>query len=193
MNTIKGFGINDATYCVYSKVDGKTTRCKAYVSWRAMLNRAFGDDFKRKFSTYNGVSVCDEWRSFMKFREWWIANYMEGWQLDKDLLTDEKLYSPETCIYVPAWLNSFTTNRKSRRGPSPIGVSLCRASGKFTARCHNPITLKSEFLGSFFSKTEAYNAWLKRKLEMAGELKNEMDSIDCRIYDRVVCIIRRAE
>ena len=192
MKLVKGFGVNDATYAVYSKSGGKTIRCKAYVSWCAMLNRAFGDEYKDKFTTYNGVAVCDEWRSFMSFRSWWSVNYHDGWHLDKDLLSDDRVYSPLTCIYVPAWLNSFTTNRASNRGDHPIGVSMDANTGRFHARCHHPKTLKSEFLGSFHKSCDAYNAWLKRKLEIARELKCEMDDIDNRIYERVVCIIKRA-
>ena len=193
MGMVKGFGVNDATYAVYSKSEGKTIRCKAYVAWSAMLNRAFGIGFKDKFATYHGVSVCDEWRSFMAFREWWIENHVDGWQLDKDLLTDDRVYSPSTCIYVPAWLNSFTTNKASKRGQYPIGVSIDSMTGMFHARCHHPKTLRSEFLGSFHDSSEAHSAWLERKLEIAIELKPEMDLIDERLYERVVCIVKRAQ
>lgn len=41
----------------------------------------------KKWPSYIGVTVCDEWRSFMKFREWWLENHVDGWQIDKDLLT----------------------------------------------------------------------------------------------------------
>lgn len=34
--------------------------------------------------------------------------HMEGWHLDKDiLLKGNKVYSPETCAFVPAKINSL--------------------------------------------------------------------------------------
>ena len=193
MSKINRVGVNDATYSVYSKVNGSVVRCKAYVAWRAMLNRAYGKSYKERFNTYCGVSVCDEWHYFMTFRKWWIDNKVDGWQLDKDLVGDGKTYSPSTCVYIPCWLNSFTTSRSALRGSYPVGVSIDKQTGKFHSRCHHPKTLKSEFLGAFLSSDDAYMAWLKRKLEIAMELKDEMDAIDERIYEGVVKIIKETK
>lgn len=193
MKKIMGFGINDANYSVYSTVDGATSRCPAYVAWLAMLTRCFSDGFRKKFPTYSGVNVCEEWSSFMQFRAWWIENHVEGWDLDKDILTDKRLYSPDTCIYIPRWLNSFLQNGKASRGPFPIGVSIDRATGRFTARCKNIFYRKNGYIGKFDTAEQAYHAWLCRKLEIAFELKPRMDAIDGRIYERVVELIGRIE
>lgn len=47
-----------------------------------------------------------------------------------------------------------------------------------------------KFIGYFDSEDDAYEAWLNRKLEIAFELKPEMDKIDIRIYQCVINIIR---
>ena len=52
--------------------------------------------------------------------------------------------------------------------------------------------MRRDYLGHFKCKMEASDAWMKRKLELARELKDEMDSIDERIYPRIVSIISNA-
>ncbi len=191
MKSIFGFGVNDADYRVYSTLDGVVCRCPAYVAWVAMITRCYSDKYKDKFPTYNGVSVCDEWRSFMAFRKWWLDSHVEGWHLDKDLLSDERHYSPSTCIYIPNWLNLFLSNGGASRGKYPIGVSIDENTGRFCARCKSVFSGGNGYIGKFGTADEAYQAWLKRKLAIALELKPMMDSIDLRIYERVVGLIHR--
>lgn len=55
---------------------------------------------------------------------------------------------------------------------------------------HNPYTKKNDNLGYFDNELDAHSAWLTRKLEIALDLKPEMDEIDLRIYLNVVEIIK---
>ena len=122
-----------------------------------------------------------------------MENQVDGWQVDKDLLSDAGIYSPETCIFVPQWLNLLTTDSGASRGKWPIGVSYHDGASRFRAQCRNPITRKGEHLGLFTTPEEAHLAWLKRKLELAIELKPKMDEIDLRIYPRVIEIINNSK
>lgn len=192
MGMIFGFGINDANYVVYPTINGKQVMCAAYSAWRSMIMRCYSSKRVGKRPTYAGVTVCDEWRSFMAFREWWLENHVDGWHLDKDLLTDNRIYAPENCIYVPSWLNCFNIDNSATRGDNPIGSHFDAASGLYPSQCRNPITGKSEFIGRFKTPLEAHLSWKSKKLEHAERLKSNMDAIDCRIYDRVVEIIKRA-
>lgn len=186
-----GVGINDSDYITRPKVNGKQLVCPAYLSWKHMLYRAYNTKYHDRFPTYRGITVCNDWLKFSNFRKWWVDNYVEEWQLDKDLLIqNNKIYSPETCIYVPNWLNSFILDSAAIRGNTKIGVSLYKKSGKFHASCKNPKTKKSEYLGYFLLEEDAHNAWLTRKLDIALELKPEIDEIDLRIYPNVVEIIK---
>lgn len=193
MSLVHGFGINDADYVVRPAVNGKRVMCSAYASWSRMVERVHSEREQIRNPTYIGVSICDEWRSFMKFREWWIENHVEGWHLDKDLLTDNRQYSPENCIYVPVWLNTFTCDSRAKRGRWPIGVSLDRKRGKFLSMCSNPLSGKKENLGYYSNPEDAYNAWLQNKLLIAKKLKPSIDEIDERIYDRLIEILRRTK
>lgn len=73
---------------------------------------------------YNGCEVCEEWRYFPKFKEWFNLNYIKGWEIDKDVLfKGNKLYSPETCCFLPKEVNSFfTIKRRRKKGNLPLGV-----------------------------------------------------------------------
>ena len=191
---LHGVGANDADYATQPRVNGVPLCDPAYQSWVNMLKRAYDPKCHARYPAYVGVTVCEEWHSFSAFREWWLANYREGWQLDKDMLSvGNREYGPSACIYVPRWLNSFTTDSGALRGELPIGVCLNKQAGKYQARCGNPITEKQHYLGLFNAPEAAHEAWLKRKLELAAQLKHDMDAIDKRIYQNVVKIIKAAE
>ena len=81
-----GVGINDARYMTTPIVDGKQVVDPAYMAWFNMLKRAYDPKFHEKQPTYSDVTVCKDWHSFSAFRAWWLDNYREGEQLDKDLL-----------------------------------------------------------------------------------------------------------
>lgn len=192
MKMVCGFGKNDADYPVTRMVSGREVRCPAYRAWTDMLQRAYSAKYHEKQPTYFGVKVCEGWRSFMAFRAWWMSNSVDGYHLDKDLVGNGKLYSPETCIFVPGWLNGFINSREAARGEWPIGVSWHKKNCKCQAQCNHPFSGK-EHLGYFDSPDEAYQAWKSRKLEITEELRPLMDDIDARIYHRVIEIILGAK
>lgn len=189
---VYGVGVNDAGYVFDTTINGRRVRCPAYRSWKNMLERCYSEKFHHRNPTYAEVRVCDEWLSFMAFRKWWVENHVDGWQLDKDLLSDNRIYSPEACIFVPAWLNNFTIDSGTARGEWPIGVCFDSRRRKFESRCRHPFG-KREYLGHFSTPDEANAAWLTRKLEIANELKHLMDDIDARIFPRVIEIISRSK
>ena len=190
---VYGVGVNDAPYCTKPTIDGKRFYCPAYVAWNNMLTRSYSAKFHASRPTYSGVTVCDEWHSFMAFRAWWIENQVDGCPIDKDLLSDDACYSPDTCIFVPVWLNAFTTDSCAKRGVYPIGVDFRKGKGRFRAQCCNHMSKKRDHLGYFDTPEAAHLAWLNRKLEIALELKPKMDEIDLRIYPRVIEIINNAK
>ena len=80
---------------------------------------------------------------------------------------NRKLYSPETCAFVLATTNTFVLARDASRGRYPVGVHLCKPTGKYQASCNNPFTGKKEYLGYFLTPEEAHEVWRKRKHELA--------------------------
>lgn len=178
---VYGVGANDADYVVQKFetigcADGKQKqkmvwKCPYYQAWVSMLRRCYSAKYQENKPTYNGCSASTEWHTFSSFRRWMEGQDWEGKHLDKDLLFEgNKVYSPETCVFVTPSVNNFTTERGSARGEWLIGVYWHKASEKFMARCNNPFTNKQESLGYFDCEQEAHEAWMKRKLELAHEL-----------------------
>lgn len=153
--------------------------------WRHVIIRASSASYKEKFPTYKDVTVCDEWHNFQNFAEWFEQNYnpetMQGWHLDKDILVKgNKVYSPETCCFVPKEINFLFTNRKNQRGSYPIGV---RPKGdKFQARIN--IFRKSKCLGVFNTPEEAFQAYKTAKELYIKEVADEWkDKITQKVYE----------
>lgn len=112
-----GVGIND--YEGRIKVDGK--HIKSYEVWRDMLKRCYVN----KNSTYKDCTVCEEWLSFKNFKLWYDNQYKEdGWQLDKDILVhNNKVYSPDTCRFVPRDINTLIVRNSNQRGEYLLGIT----------------------------------------------------------------------
>lgn len=86
-------------------VFNKNRRC--YRRWMALLDRCYGKDVK---DHYKGTTVCAEWLIYVNFEKWFEENFKEGWDIDKDLFGEgDKVYSPETCRFVPRELNNLIT------------------------------------------------------------------------------------
>ena len=188
--TLQKIGVNDASYCTNPKINGIKIFCPAYVTWRNIITRCHGEMTQSQRPTYVGVKVCAEWLTFSNFRKWWIENQVDGYAIDKDIIGDGECYSPHSCIFIPQWLNNFTTDRGAVRGCYPVGVHFSESKRKFVAQCSNPMNGgKSEHIGYFADPEEAHFAWRRRKLQLALTLKPEMDNVDPRIYKRVIEII----
>ncbi|ALY07127.1 hypothetical protein VmeM32_00140 [Vibrio phage vB_VmeM-32] len=168
---VRGVGIYEkGRYSVTE--NGKTT--KVYNAWAHMLQRCYDPKYHEKNTSYIGCSVCDEWHYFQTFAEWYYDNYPtdgESYQLDKDLkVIGNKVYSPETCLFVSSVVNSLITDSGSARGDYLIGVHWHKSKRKFAAQCNNLFTRKRVGLGQFTDELEAHLAWRKCKSELAYEL-----------------------
>lgn len=174
-SVVYGFGINDA--------EDKASR--ACVIWRAMLQRCFAKKFKTKHPTYIDCSVCEDWLRFSNFNKWYESNYVVGFELDKDILFPRnKVYHPEYCLFVPRWLNAFVVEADALRGELPVGVRLHRRDGKYTA--HVYINNRQVHLGTFKTAEEGHAAWKAAKLEFIYTKREELDSIDLRLFPSLV-------
>ena len=175
---VYGVGVNDLGYRtqVYEYVTengGKRIRkhvflCKYYTAWKSMLSRCYSKKYLEREPSYTGTSVCSEWLSATAFKKWMEKQDWQGKSLDKDIIVPRsKLYSPETCAFVLNATNLFVTASDASRGDYPVGVYLCKPTGKYRARCSNPFTGKLEHLGYFSTPEDAHEAWRERKHELA--------------------------
>lgn len=168
-----GVGINDADYAthIYDSVGGKQRqlwRCPFYKKWKSMIERSCSVKYKDAYPAYADVSVCDEWVYFSNFKSWMETQDWEGKELDKDiLLIGNKIYSPDTCVFVDAKLNSFILDNSARRGNWPIGVYYDKRKNRYMSRCS--IGDGYGYLGCFGTPEEAHNAWRTAKWKLAQE------------------------
>jgi len=188
---VHGVGINDADYAVRPRgPDGKQLWCPYYRAWSGMLKRAYCPKFHARQPTYIGVTVCEEWHSFMAFRAWMETQDWEGKQLDKDIIAPgNKVYSPDTCVFVSPNLNTLLTDRAAARGEWPIGVCFDKAKKKFCAYIKEGG--KQRNLGRFTCPHEAHMAWRKAKVRIVRDAAREQD--DLRVYDGLLRHAARIE
>ena len=155
-----GFGINDYDGFVANS-NGEIE--PFYSVWHSMIRRCYSEYYKKSNQAYNGCSVCDEWKYLSNFKKWFDANYIEGCHLDKDILVqDNKVYSPDTCCFVPQYINSLLTDHRAARGTYKLGVR--KEKGRFVASVND--NTKSVHIGSFDTEDEAFNAYVKAKKEV---------------------------
>lgn len=193
-----GWGINDGGYGIQisrsTVQDGERNftvdfDCPYYRRWSHMLNRCLNQKFKRKHPTYAHVTVCEEWKSFSKFKAWMETMPWEGNELDKDILGDGSHYSPQTCCFVPKSVNTFWSKCKNKDGRL-VGVSFEKFSGKFRAQCN--VGKRPLMLGRFTSEREAHIAWLRAKAESLEMLLSEL-SLDEKIVEAMYRKLRDFE
>ena len=186
---VYGVGINDADYNVVESatVDGKCKtiwKCPFYQTWVHMLERCYSEKFHQRKPTYKGCSVCDEWLIFSNFKRWMETQDWQGKDLDKDLLTEgNKVYSPDTCIFVDRKINIFVIDRGNDRGEYMLGVYWHKRANKFRAKCSNPFTGKEDSLGYFTNELDAHLAWKKRKHELACQFADSEHCNDPRLAE----------
>lgn len=160
--SVYGVGLNDAGYMVNIIVNGKKLTCHAYVKWVAMLKRCYSSKYQEEHQTYIGCSVCNDWLSFSVFEKWFDENNIEEWALDKDIKTKgNKIYSPETCLFVPHSVNSFLVGCDAIRGNYPKGVSFHNGSGSYQSSIR--IDCKKKSLGFYKTPELARSAYVKAK------------------------------
>ena len=110
-------------------------------------------NFKRE-PTYKGCKVEDYLLNFQNMSEWLDENYYEVpgevMHLDKDILCKgNKIYSRETCIFVPQRINSLFIKRDKLRGDYPIGISYHKRDNILEVWCR---TIEEDSKGNYLGR-----------------------------------------
>ena len=184
--SVHGIGVTGAK-CP-TKINGVQT--KEYVLWADMLRRCYSDTFKKRHPTYEGCEVSDNFKYYEYFYEWChkqIGFGNKGWHLDKDLLIKgNKVYSEDSCIFIPKEVNSLLVKSEVSRGEYLIGVYWCKTKNAFKAQVGKNKG-KQEHLGSFKTEIEAFNAYKVAKEAFIKEQANKWKGkIDGRAYEALM-------
>lgn len=164
-------------------------RLKEYLLWKDMINRCYSEKSLSRKPSYLGCKVSDNFLHYDYFKDWChqqIGFDQEGWHLDKDILVKgNKVYSEDTCCFVPVEINSLFVKSNARRGECLIGVTYRKDRKKYKAGMS--CVEGSSFIGHFNTEIEAFQAYKKAKesrLKEVAELYK--DKIDHRVYEALM-------
>ena len=181
------FGVGVIGECL--TVDSCGNRLKEYQVWKGMLERCYSDKFQAKKPTYKGCIVSENFVYYPYFKKWCnkqIGFDQVGWHLDKDILSKgNKVYSEDTCCFVPQEINSLLVRSNATRGKYPLGVSYLTRLGMFEASVS--LGGRNKRIGRFYNAQEAFYAYKEVKESYIKEVANKWkDRIDPRVYNALM-------
>ena len=175
------------------KVSENGKHTKVYDVWVAMIQRCYDPYYLNKYQSYIDCYVCDEWLCFQNFAKWFYKNYYEInneiMHLDKDILyKGNKIYSPQTCVFVPNNINVLFCKRNKLRGKCVIGVYWDVERSKFVSVCSvfekERNKAKHKFIGRYNSEVEAFMAYKQFKENHIKQVADEYkDLIPKELYN----------
>ena len=153
--------------------------------WSGMIERCYSKDYHKRFPTYSDCYVSDDFKDYSKWVEWY-ENYQykqDGWRLDKDLLVKgNKVYSKDTCVFLPQEINQVLVTGKKSRGKYLIGVYYHKHSKKLTSIISK--YGKTVTLGYYDNEYDAHLAYKEAKESYIKELADKYkDLLDPRAYE----------
>lgn len=161
---VYGQGIFDGDFKVGS---GKNMDAR-YVKWMAMLGRCYCPVQQKRDPSYEGVTVCEEWKLFSNFNAWLQTwDNWENLELDKDIIGG-RVYSPSTCLMISPELNKFLSYQKKQG--KLAGCHYEKSREKYKANIN--IDGKVKTLGRFETELDAHLCWLRAKTLKLQEFFN---------------------
>ena len=162
MNKWKHRTVADVEGVGYIGYGKYSTSNDLYHHWKAMLTRCYSLGHLERQPAYIGCSVDTRWLDYQVFCEdcMYIPYYdgvYEGtsYHLDKDiLLSGNKLYSKDTCCFVPADINNFFIHREI-------------PTGTLNVRKHKT---KFRYRNKYYTKEELLAVHISNRSEKAKEL-----------------------
>ena len=159
----------------------KPTKEQRYNLKNNMKTRCYNTNYHKVRPDYKDCTICDEWLDDKKsFYEWVDHNFYEiegepTVELDKDILVPgNKVYSPDTCIFVPKRINDLFVHIHGRKKNGlPTGVTYSKKTGKYQAAVRESCKdtdskdedkKKTVRLGFFDTIEEAYEVYKTHKM-----------------------------
>lgn len=154
------------------------------IRWKSMVARCKEGGYIQTLQP-NYLGCVNRFRDFQDFVEWSrgeigydlresVRNKSWAYPLDKDLISG-RVYSPETCLYIPKRVNSFICGRAtSDKYTLPMGTYVDINRGGY--RAQTIFNGKTKDFGRFEDPFEAHRAWQLGKISngrvLAGQYKN---------------------
>ena len=183
---VAGVGYNDGTY--------PAVKTKEHALWRSMLSRCYIERNLLLKPAYRGCSVSDNFKDYTYFYEW--CNKQKGFKtydengrmfaLDKDLLhRGNKVYSEDTCVFIPMEINNLIVKSDSLRGEYPIGVVYDKERNKYQTKMW--VDNKPKFLGRYDTVEAAFSKYKESKEQHIKVVAEKWKGlIDSRAYEALM-------
>lgn len=145
----------------------------SYSAWSHMLARCY-KKCNKLYPRYGGrgITVCKEWHNLEHYSKWYHANYQHDFAVDKDLRVPySKVYSPNTCEFIPQRVNNLLVFSNKSRGRYPVGVSPWRRTGDYKAQYSRGGLMKH--IGLYSTPELAFDAYKIAKEEYIKKVATE--------------------
>ncbi len=169
-----------------SGVCGKSIPTKVYQLWLDMLRRCYSPQKQKIAYSYVGCTVSENFKNFQFFAEWCnnqVGFGLKGYELDKDLLIKgNKLYSENTCVFLPRKLNCLIKLPIKIRSLPP-----CVYKDGNTYRVIIRVGDRKKSFGRYLSVEEAFYVYKTFKESVIKETAERWkDQIDPRAYNALI-------
>ena len=153
--------------------------------WKNMLKRCYSEVSFKKSPSYEQCLTSETFNDYQQFKTWCnsqLGSGNTGWELDKDILVKgNKIYSEDTCCFVPKEINLLLVKHDKGRGDYLLGVDYHKNRKQFRARCSD------KHLGWFNTELEAFYAYKEAKETYIKEVANKWkDKIDPKVYEALM-------
>jgi hypothetical protein len=167
---------------------------KEYQIWEGMLDRCYNKITQNKQPSYSDCSVSEYFLYYPNFKDWCnkqigfksVDDKGKSFQLDKDILVKgNRVYSTDTCCFVPSEINSLMVGCKRKKGSSMVGTAYDKKLRKFRSsivKCG-----VKYHLGCYATEIEAFNAYREAKESYLKEVANKWkNKIDPTVYNALI-------
>lgn len=153
--------------------------------WKNMLKRCYSEVSFKKSPSYEQCLTSETFNDYQQFKTWCNSQLgfgNTGWELDKDILVKgNKVYSEDTCCFVPKEINLLLVKHDKGRGDYLLGVDYHKNRKQFRARCSD------KHLGWFNTELEAFYVYKEAKETYIKEVAEKWkDQVDPRAYEALM-------
>lgn len=184
----KDFKQNGQWIATYRQ-DGMCFHTLSFCYWSRLQQRCKKGVTQRNSPTYTECS--NGFKDYQDFAGWCQEQMGYGnkensgkfWHLDKDILVKgNKVYSRNTCCFVPKYLNTLLQKREAMRGEYPIGVY--KDGDYYVGRLGRLLLYDDSLRKRFKSPEQAFLFYKEQKEKYIKEVADfYRDQVDPRVYE----------
>jgi hypothetical protein len=163
-----------------------------YRVWQSMFDRCYSG----KDKIYTNVTVCEEWHNYQNFAKWFHETFPSHikdikFHLDKDLLQqgiENKIYSPQTCVWLPRRVNSFLQVKNKNTKTGITGIQLLPTNKYLASSTLFRNQGKTYRIGTYITIEEAIEAYKEFKLTQEEEVRKYLKILNY-LPDNIINLI----